>query len=462
MKLDRTKHNKFATGAIYGNTTSGGMTPSSSAVGAVGDGGSTVIIQSGSSAYNKLNNEYFSKLFVAIDANGNEINPNDSTTEIASIKAKYGFWTEHFISVKGTVDESDTTPAPYSKLSLLTDVAITQPVENGQTLVYRDGYWVNEIAQTEESKFGESFSKEMEKWFAIDETTGAIYPVDNRGFFSNSFISALGLNGTPGSGGSGGSGSSVLEDDILVTTTVGYYSNGNTIAKGTSWEEIFRKMLYKATPATLSGKISTSTDLEIGSTKGILTYTTYRNDSGAMTDAYYDGNTENKLSFSAEDSSGKQTVTRELTGQHTARETYKATVVFAANEELEVPQQTLTSTISVNVYRKWFAGIVDVVPTTSAEVRSLASGGLYKGAGTYSFNVEKWKNFVICIPSGDITSLTLTAYPGNFIEDTKTCNYIGTIMVEGANGYTASEYKMWQIKTAGENDADKFTFKTNG
>jgi hypothetical protein len=278
-----------------------------------------------------------------------------------------------------------------------------------------------EARQIVRTEFGTLFADEMGKWFAIDEETGAIYPVDNRGFFSNSFISALGPNSTPGSGGGGDSGSSVLEDDILVTTTVGYYSNGNTIPKGTSWEEIFRKMLYKATPATLSGKISTSTDLEIGSTKGTLTYTTYRNDSGAMTDAYYDGNTANKLSFSAEDSSGKQTATRKLTGQHTARETYKATVVFAANEELEVPQQTLTSTISVNVYRKWFAGIIDAVPTTSAEVRNLDSSGLYKGAGTYSFNIGKWTKFVICIPSDSLTSLTLTAYPGNFVEDTGVC-----------------------------------------
>lgn len=540
MKLDRTKHNKFVTGAVYGNTTSGDITPSSSTASAVGGGGTTVIIQGGGgsqepvelglgdltnvgtwaneaatedrflvqvegsnqwiakpisdiigdgegNAYNKLDNDYFDKLFVAIDANGNEIDPNDSTTEIASIKARYGFWTEHFISVKGTSGDSGTDNTPYSHLRELQDVHLSQPVYNGQMLVYRNGYWVNETVQTggsvsdedladyakksyvdekldekvDKSEFGIYFSEEMGKWFAIDEETGAIYPVDNRGFFSNSFISALGPNGTPGSGGGGNSGSSVLEEDILVTTTVGYYSNGNTIAKGTSWEEIFRKMLYKATPATLSGKISTSTDLEIGSTKGTLTYTTYRNDSGAMTDAYYDGNTASKLSFSAEDSSGKQTATRNLTGQHTARETYKATVVFAANEELEVPQQTLTSTISVNVYRKWFAGIIDVVPTTSAEVRNLDSNGLYKGAGTYSFNIGKWTRFVICIPSDSLTSLTLTAYPGNFVEDTGVCQYYGTIMVEGANGYTASEYKMYLIQTETENDADKFTFKTN-
>lgn len=47
MRIDRTKHNKFVTGAVYGNTTSGGITPSSSTASAVGGGGSTVIIQGG-------------------------------------------------------------------------------------------------------------------------------------------------------------------------------------------------------------------------------------------------------------------------------------------------------------------------------------------------------------------------------------------------------------------------------
>ena len=47
----------------------------------------------------------------------------------------------------------------------------------------------------------------------------------------------------------------------------------------------------------------------------------------------------------------------------------------------------------------------------------------------------------VCIPADMLTELTLTSYPGNFIEN-------GTegpikIMVEGANGSKAIEYKMW-------------------
>jgi hypothetical protein len=36
--------------------------------------------------------------------------------------------------------------------------------------------------------FIELWKQEMAKWFAIDDDNNGIYPVANRGFFSNSFI----------------------------------------------------------------------------------------------------------------------------------------------------------------------------------------------------------------------------------------------------------------------------------
>lgn len=73
----------------------------------------------------------------------------------------------------------------------------------------------------------------------------------------------------------------------------------------------------------------------------------------------------------------------------------------------------MNDTISVNVRRKWFAGVVDSVPATSAQVRSLGSSGMYTGAGSYKFSAGRWKTIVICIPEGTVSELTLTAYPGN-------------------------------------------------
>ena len=48
--------------------------------------------------------------------------------------------------------------------------------------------------------FGDSFATEMAKWFAKD-SDGNIYVVNEKGFYSNSFISALGLSASTGGGG---------------------------------------------------------------------------------------------------------------------------------------------------------------------------------------------------------------------------------------------------------------------
>ena len=56
--------------------------------------------------------------------------------------------------------------------------------------------------------------------------------------------------------------------------------------------------------------------------------------------------------------------------------------------------------------------------------------------------------------------MTLTAYPGNFIEDTGITTGPITISVEGDNKSAAIDYKMWVVQTSGLNDADTFTFKT--
>ena len=265
-------------------------------------------------------------------------------------------------------------------------------------------------------------------------------------------------------GGSQSSSSSGPVSDTGLTKEIrvnapqtAHISPGAIFKQGTGYEQIFRKMLYKPVPAALVGKLSTANDVEYGSAKGILTYTATRNDNGAMIKSYYDDNEENVLEFSSEVNAA-QTAIRRLTGNYTKGETYTATAVFAASDDLD--EITLNSRISVNVLRKWFAGVCSSIPSNSLEVRSLLSNGLYKGAGIYKFPVGQWKMFVICIPADTIKELTLTSYPGNFIEDTGVCTGPSEIKVEGANGSEAITYKMWVIKSVMTNDADTFTFKT--
>lgn len=273
------------------------------------------------------------------------------------------------------------------------------------------------------------------------------------------------MGGSSSSGGSGSSSitevSDKLKKDILVNSSdVGYIKKGDVVASGETWEKIFRNMLYRPVGAELRSSISTSNDVEYGTPKGYITYTATRNGQGAMKEAYYDDKKDNILHFS-EENSGVQTAVRRLSGTYIERETYKAAVTYAASADGQLPEKTLNDTISVNVRRKWFAGVVDSVPATSAQVRSLGSSGMYTGAGSYKFSAGRWKTIVICIPEGTVSELTLTAYPGNFIEDTGVCSGPTSIPVEGANGSQATDYRMWVIRTDGTNDADTFTFKTS-
>ncbi|MDD3038813.1 hypothetical protein [Bacteroides sp.] len=271
--------------------------------------------------------------------------------------------------------------------------------------------------------------------------------------FDNQYV-----DGTP-SGGEQDSASLRLSRNILVTSPqTGYIKTGDILPQGMSYEDVFVTMLEKQSSARLTGRLSTANEVEYGTSKGYITYTTTRNGQGIMKKSFYDGLESNKLIFS-EEAGGVQTAKRQLTGLYLQNETYTAEVIYSASSDGKLPELTLKDSISVNVRRKWFAGVCNTVPVSSSDVRGLLNSGLYNGSGTYKFNVGQWKMIAICIPSGTIKDLSLIAYPGNFMEDTEITSGPISISVEGANGSEAIEYKMWIVKTGGLNDPDTFTFK---
>lgn len=264
-------------------------------------------------------------------------------------------------------------------------------------------------------------------------------------------------NGSSSSGG--GSTIAKLIQTINVTSSnVGYIKTGDMIPAGTTLEEIFINMLSQKASAKLEGKLSSSNDVEFGTQKGYITYTAYRNGQGPMEQAYYDNNPNNKLIFS-EEVGGVQTTTRQLQGNYTQGETYFATVIYAASEDGSLPKKELTSKISVNVKRKWFAGVCSSIPQSSADIRALGTSGFYTGPGTFKFPASNWKIVAVCVPSGTLSELSLTSYPANFAEDKEYCIGPIKISVEGANSSEAIDYNLWYLQTGGLNDPDTFTFK---
>ena len=91
-----------------------------------------------------VNKEFFSSLFKAYDANGNEVLPNDTETVIDNIKAMFGFWTEFYISALGTGGHQSVD----LRLAQLADVNVAG-VTNGQVLTYDSttGKWIASTPQ---------------------------------------------------------------------------------------------------------------------------------------------------------------------------------------------------------------------------------------------------------------------------------------------------------------------------
>ena len=93
---------------------------------------------------NKLDVVFFKAMFGLMTEDG-EIEPNSEIPTEATIKAKFGLWTEQFLSAKG-LNPSDGSVTGIS-LKDLAGVNISSP-QNGEGLVYQDGYWVNQVVQT--------------------------------------------------------------------------------------------------------------------------------------------------------------------------------------------------------------------------------------------------------------------------------------------------------------------------
>ena len=282
-------------------------------------------------------------------------------------------------------------------------------------------------------------------------------PRNKYGYTSSSGGNVIISNNTTGSSSSKGA---TLQSDVLTDVSVGFIPKNITLAFGMTFTEFVERMFTQKLKATLTSRISTANDVEIGSPKGVITYTTKRNKSGAMKAAYIDNDTELPITFSDEDADGVQTATRTLEGFYTDNESYYLTVVFDKSADIE-EETTLTSKISVNVKRKWFAGVVYSTPNTSDEIRELASSGLFNANSTNKFSVGTWKSIVIAVPaSSTVTSIEAASYFGNFIEDVEICKQ-STITVMDARGDNPTSYNMYLITSEIENAGDTFTFKCN-
>ena len=83
---------------------------------------------------------FFNRLFHALNGS-NPVPPNNTTTQITSIQAMFGFWTQSYISALG---RGDGQAVVINALGDLSDVNLSSP-QDGQVLTYnyQTGKWVN-------------------------------------------------------------------------------------------------------------------------------------------------------------------------------------------------------------------------------------------------------------------------------------------------------------------------------
>ena len=95
----------------------------------------------------KVDAVFFAKLLAAIAGDGSEIAVNDMETAIASIKVKFGLWSESYVSVKGDNPDAGGTPSGATSLSELSDVSLGT-LQSGQVLTWNGSKWVNKAVET--------------------------------------------------------------------------------------------------------------------------------------------------------------------------------------------------------------------------------------------------------------------------------------------------------------------------
>lgn len=97
---------------------------------------------------------YFSINFKPVKINGSTVTEIDwrdikSYDDFDALKSRKGFYSEEFISALGLNDNAGGSGGGSSTLTGLDDVKLNNlTLANGQSLVYRNGYWVNETVQS--------------------------------------------------------------------------------------------------------------------------------------------------------------------------------------------------------------------------------------------------------------------------------------------------------------------------
>lgn len=266
----------------------------------------------------------------------------------------------------------------------------------------------------------------------------------------------------------------------LGTDQIGGYKTGDTISAGTSIETVIKKMLAKQVPPTYTAPTvslsnnggSAAGNYEIGTRitpklKAIFT----QNDGGNLTSISI---TPNVATGNVSPLIGAvDTFILEDSVQYRASASYEAGAI--KNDNLGEPYPTgqitagtkYSNYLTFTPYRQgYFWGVLDTssadVPLTSTIIRNYnKKNGAYSSGSISNIkanSVTNRKRIFIACPATN-TGVTKVIMPSAMNADC-TADFIkqnNTVMVEGANGYSAIAYNVWVYEPAMISDDQTFT-----
>lgn len=219
-----------------------------------------------------------SKLFTALDKDGNEVNPDDENSEIYAIRANYSLWSVGFLSAKGISDggAGGGAVALYQLLDVEknSDITGVAGATKGSVLTFNGDKWYADKPKTAEgiNRLFSALDADGNEVDLNDESKlGTITNIRaNYALWSVDWISAKGKS----SGGSGGGGG-------LISLVYGFESLGGTFDNNDNTatfnaftiNEIWKLASSGLTNVTVTGSGNAVTDVTKGSDGRSLTFT---------------------------------------------------------------------------------------------------------------------------------------------------------------------------------------------
>lgn len=236
-----------------------------------------------------------------------------------------------------------------------------------------------------------------------------------------------------------GGGDSELEHDIVSNVTVGNSSTGTTLPQGMTFTEYVEKVHVATLPPSVRITTPTATTKEVGEviTTLPISATITKNTYTLSKADFYDGNVLLNT-ITGIPANGVVSMDYSCNNNDT---NMKIKVVATDSSGL-----TGNASVDIKFARGIFYGTstTDNLYNTSALVRSLSNKELGKTSG-YKFTVDipvGTKSVIIAIPS--TMSLSAVNFRESMNMDVLSTFSISNVDVQGANGYTAIGYKVYQ------------------